>query len=93
MHKEESPARIESDGKVRKGYAKSWRSVLPPLDYTQHRDGIVNISTGEIGSDDVNVPDAVNIGEAMLVKFEANLPEGFHGAIPKMVKTINYVEC
>ena len=69
-HKEEGRARIKADAKVREGIHHRSEHCIHPLDPEQHKEGIVNISTGEIGSTKVNVQNALKIGEDMLMEFE-----------------------
>ena len=88
-HKEESQARIELDGKDREGIHQKLEKCIDPLDHTSHPDAIINITTGEIGSQNVNVHDAVSIGEEILRDFERIWPEEFYSTIPKKVTTMS----
>ena len=87
-HKEESPARIESDRKDRDGIRQKLEDCIDPMDHKLHPDEIINIATGEIGSASINVHDAISIGKQQLEEFESSWPDGFYRTIPKKVKTM-----
>ena len=56
-------------------------TCISPLNSEQHPRGIVNIVTGEVAPDAVNVDRALEIGSAQLVTFKASLPEGFYAPL------------
>ena len=49
---------------------------------------LYNIVNGQIVPDEVNVVDAVSIGEQMAIVFKNSLPTGFHAKISSSVKTM-----
>ncbi|CAH3177162.1 unnamed protein product [Porites lobata] len=87
-HKEETKARIASDGKDRQSIRKKLDLCVDPLDTGSHPVNIVNIVTGQIADSSVNVQDALAIGKKSMKEFEGGWPEGFSGPISKKVKTI-----
>ena len=50
---------------------------------------MVNVVTGLIAPDTVNVNKAVKRGKTPMQVFENALPSGFHGPISKQVTTLN----
>ena len=48
----------------------------------------VNIVSGRIGPDSVNVDNAVSIGRTQLHTYDSSWPEGFNGALSKNVTTM-----
>ena len=61
---------------------------MDPLDPGQHPDQLVNIYSGKIATESVNVDDALAIGTQQMKDFESELPAGFHNSIKKNVKTM-----
>ena len=49
---------------------------------------LVNIVSGRICPDEVNVHDAVDLGKAQMEEYEASWPEGFHQPLKKRVRTM-----
>ena len=49
---------------------------------------LVNIVSGSICSDDINVHDAVDLGKAQMEEYEASWPEDFHQPLKKRVHTM-----
>lgn len=88
-HKEEGQGRIKGDASDRKALREKLSITIDPLDPQTHPKGLVNVVTGEvINLEKVNVDDALQIGRSQMVKFESNLPEGFHETISKSVHTL-----
>lgn len=88
VHKEESQARIFSDGKDREGIRHKLEMCINPLDPASHPEGIVNIVNGIVGPSTVNVHDSVAIGSEQMSEFESTWPEHFHHTISKRVTTM-----
>ena len=61
-HKEERPHRIQADSVDREKLLEKLSAVIDPLDPSQHPDGLMNVVTGRIAPEDVNVPLAVKLG-------------------------------
>ena len=80
MHKEEQKHRILLNSKDRNALIESLANCPPPLQYENHAEKkrIVNISSGEICSDKVNVGESVEIGSKMLDECLKGLPAAFH---------------
>ena len=51
-------------------------------------DELINIVTGQVALDSVNVDDAICIGSAMAAEFSAALPGGFHQLLKMKVITV-----
>ena len=89
-HKEEQPHRIKADQldreKLRIQLAKTMHPIIPE----QHPSvtELVNIVTGRVAPDSVNVDKALEIGHQQLRSYEQSLPEGFHNPISRTVKTM-----
>ena len=64
--------------------------VTHPLKPEQHLSvmKLVNVVTGRIAPDTVNVDKAVDIGWSQLKTYEPSLPEGFHCPIVRNIITI-----
>ena len=54
--------------------------------------GILNIVTGRISPDEVNVDRTLNIGEMTMKTFELYWPTDFNAAISKEVKTMQMMK-
>ena len=57
IHKEETQARISSDGKDREGIRHKLELSINPLDPESHPEGLVNIVSGRVGPATANVQD------------------------------------
>ena len=60
---------------------------MDPLDVSQGQN-LINIVTRKISNQNVNVEDAVQIGEAQLHEFESACPTGFYQTIKRKVITM-----
>lgn len=87
-HKEETKARIASDSSDRASIREKLKLIIDPLDPASHPPTIVNVVTGQVSDETVNVQDAVTIGTALMEEFERSWPEGFRNTIKKKVKTV-----
>ena len=68
-------------------YEKSWRSTETQSIQQGHLTDIMN---GKVASHQVNVDNTLAIGEQMLQKFRADLPDTFHRPIKKEVVTMEW---
>ena len=60
--------------------------IIDPLDSSSHPDGaLLNIVTGELADEKVNVHEAVSKGQEVIVKFKKSCPEGFYNTISNPV--------
>ncbi|KAL8593372.1 hypothetical protein ACOMHN_065978 [Nucella lapillus] len=87
-HKEESPARMESDKKDREGVRKKIVMCIHPLDPDVHPEQLVNVANGSLAPSSVNVDKTITIAEEQVAAFEMTLPQGYWNAIPKRVTTM-----
>ncbi len=88
FHKEEGTARIKNDAEDRKGIRNKLSQCINPLDPTQHPDGIVNIVSGKIGPQNVNVHETITLGTIQRDEFDKSLPGAFHEPIEKRAVTM-----
>ena len=85
-HKEESPSRIKTDNDDWNAIRDKLETWVDPLDVLQGQN-LINIVTGKISNKNVNVGNAVQIGEAQLQEFESACPTGFYQTIKRKVLT------
>jgi hypothetical protein len=76
-HKEEKPARVTTDAKDRDKIRDKLLTCIDPLDPASHPAGFINVVTGRIAPETVNIHNAVDIGKGQLVSFEHSWPGGF----------------
>ena len=88
-HKEEEKGRIASDNTDRKNIEDVREKCMHPFSPTVHKDDIVNIYTGKISNDKVNVDKCVSIGAAQVKDFYDSLPVSFYKSLSKKVITMN----
>ena len=74
-HKEEMPFGIESDAKDRGNIQQNLEMCIDPLNSDNNPDGIVNIATGRIAPDVVNVDNYVAMGKEQMKQFETGWPK------------------
>ena len=84
LHKEESTSRIKADDDDRNAIRDKLEKCVDPLDVCQCNNRI-NIVTGKFSNKNVNVEDAVLIGEARLQEFESACPTGFYHTMKRKV--------
>ena len=90
-HKEEGSKRRELDRDDRLRILTELRKHSHPL--THPSDSLYNIVNGQVVSEiEVNVQDAVAIGQDMRTSFAVSLPGGFHHPIKKTVKTMQVLK-
>ena len=85
-HKEEGWERRNLYADDRKRIADELSKHSHPLNVDSN--ALYNIANGQVSLDDVNVPDAMRIGEQMVASFKKYLTKGFHGKISSPVKTM-----
>ena len=90
-HTKESKARMDANNKDRERIERTLSICIYPLNPTHQPSGMVNIVTGEIGPESVNIDQAVSIGWQQMVDFQATWPEGFNETICRKIVTFN--EC
>ena len=67
------------------------KTCIDPLNTAGQASVLVNIVSGHICLDEVNVHDAVDLGKAQMEEYEASWPEEFHQPLKKRVCTMK--EC
>ena len=63
-------------------------TVIDPLDPSSHTQGIINLVTGRITRDNVNVDNSISVGTQQMPKYESFWPEGLHSSLSKKVITL-----
>ena len=87
-HKEEAKPRMQKDHKERLSIRATLAGCIDPLDPDTHNAGeFLNICSCNVAHPDVNVHDALAIGEKQMEEFEASWPEGFYDKLSKKVVT------
>ena len=86
IHKEEGMKRRQGDAADRKKLSDELTKYPNPL--TGEVRKAANIVNGCVGSDKVNVQDALEMGEKMMVDFAAGLPEGIYKPIKSKLTTL-----
>ena len=86
FHKEEMPSRIKSDEEDRCVLRDALKSCVNPLN--TEIPSLVNIHSGNIAKDSVNVFTSVHIGENQLSEYESSWSDGFYSPIKKVVNTM-----
>ena len=87
-HKEEMKSRIVADKKDKETIRAKLAQSIDPLDPTQHPKNLVNIVTGNIAPESVNVDNSVQVGSSQMKEIEQSWPENFHGTISKKNETM-----
>ena len=83
-HKGELASWIKYDENDRKVIRKKPK-LFDPLNTAGQASAFVNIVSGSICPDEVNVHDAVDLGKAQMEEYETSWPEGFHQLLKKKV--------
>ena len=90
-HKEEKKSTIEKDLADRLSLRTTLNGCMDLLDLTSHQNGqFINICTGRIAPENVNIWNAVAIRTDQMNQFKKYWPEGFHGTLSKRVITFAY---
>ena len=87
-HKEEGQSRIKADSMDRVKVHQKLEISIDPLD-TDTKNGLVNIVTGHITDESVNVDDSVEIGTQMMEAYYEGWPNSFHLPLKKSVYAMN----
>ncbi len=74
-HKEELASRVKYDENDRQVIREKLQTCIDPLNTASH---LVNIVTGHICTDEVNVHNAIDLGKSQMKEYEASWPAGFH---------------
>lgn len=89
-HKEEGAKRKRLDAEDRNKLRGELRKYTHPLKSNANR--VVNIVTGRVASEKVNVNEAVEIGRRMASEFTESLPAGFHSPVHSQVRTMQVMK-
>ena len=81
-------SRIQADGKDREQIKRKLQSCSPlnPEDHPSNK--IVNIATGMVGDQTINVDNAVSLKVSKMREFESSWPEGFNVPLSTKVVTM-----
>ena len=88
-HKEEMPGRMASDAKDRGNIQQKLEMCIAPLNSDNHPNCIVNIVTGRIAPDAVNVDNSVAMGNEQMKQFETDWPKTFYEPLSNKVVTMS----
>ena len=91
-HKEETKARIEKDKKDRESIRQKLKDCIHPLDSSVHPGELVNVSSGRLSSEKVNVHMTMELSLKQANEFQKSLPEGFWSSITRQIKTMSDVK-
>ena len=83
------PGRIASDAKDRVNIQHKLEMCIDPLQNDNHPDGIVNIVTGRIAPDAVNVDNSAATGKEQMRQFQAGWPTTFYESFSNKVVTMS----
>ena len=83
------PGRIASDAKDRGNIQQKPEMCIDPLNSDNHPDGIVNIGTGRIAPDALNVDNSVAMGKEQMKPFETGWPKTFYEPLSNKVVTMS----
>jgi len=89
LYKEEMPACI-SDAKDRKIISEKLQTCINPLNPTHHPQNM-NIATGWIAPDNVNVDCTVSLGQEQMKNHKLALAEVFHNSLEKKIVTMTAI--
>ena len=89
-HKEDGNKRRKLDFDDRETISSELAKHSHPL--TNPCEVLYNIVNGQVAPTEVNVDDAVDIGQTMAGSFRNTLPNGFHGEISNKVKTMEQLK-
>ena len=78
---------MDSDARDRESLRKKIEICIDPLDPKKHPRSIVNIATGQLAGDTVNVDRSIERGTEAMKQFESKWPTGFDEKISKVVET------
>ncbi len=84
-HKEELASRVKYDENDRQVIREKLQTCIDPSNTASH---LVNIVTGHICTDEVNVHNAIDLGKSQMKEYEASWPAGFHQPLKKKVRTM-----
>ncbi len=70
-HKEELASRVKYDENDRQVIREKLQTCIDPLNTASH---LVNIVTGHICTDEVNVHNAIDLGKSQMKEYEASWP-------------------
>ena len=90
VHKEEFNGRIETDAQDRQSLRDTLLKCIDPMDPDTHPDGaLLNVVTGSVAPQVVNIDIAVKLGQEQMEVFESSWPEGFYNTIKRQVVTFS----
>ena len=90
MHKEESNGSIKTDAQDHQSLRVTLQECIDPMDPDSHSDGaLLNVVTGTVAPQDVNIVRAVTLGPEQMEAFESTWPEGFYNTIKRQVVTFS----
>lgn len=89
-HKEKGRSQIIEDEKDKEKMRNFLSTCIHPFDNENHPAKIVNIRTGKLSNEDVNVDKCVEIGSEQVKNFHQTLPESFTTRLVSRLKLCIY---
>ena len=87
-HKKDMSTRKKFDAKEGESLRERFQSYNDPLNPSSHPTDIVNIVSGHVASESVDVDNSVAIGKKQMKLYEATWSDGFYHAVAKKVVTM-----
>jgi len=82
VHKEESNGRIKTNAQDRQSLSVTLQECIDPMDPDSHPDGaLLNVVTGAVAPQDVNIDRAVTLGQEQMEALESSWLEDFYNTI------------
>ena len=90
VHKEESNGCVKTDAQDRQSLRVTLQECIDLMDPDSHADrALLNIVTGAVAPQDVNIERAVMLGQEQMETFQSLWPEGFYNTIKRQVDTFS----
>ena len=79
---------MKQDGIDREKIREKLKLCIDLLGTSGHPKELINIVTGSIGSEAINVDNSYSLGEKQMREYEASWPDGFNSTISRSVITL-----
>ena len=88
--RDRSNGHIKTEAQDRQSLRVTLQECIDPMNLDSHPDGaLLNIVTGAVAPQDVNIDRAVMLGQEQIETFESSWPEGFYNTIKRQVVTFS----
>ena len=89
-HKEEGSSRMQADNTDREKIKNKLLNCINPFAPESHPTGLVNIVTGRVSSDPVNVDSSVQLGQGLMQRYASGWPNSFHQPLSKPIVSMAF---